>query len=189
MPIIIIVVVVLLLTTKFGRKILAKGIGKLIGICLVLAAIGWGIYALFNHTGVAFAIIGILVGIFAVLVGISMGMDSHKEREQYKGVKAAWEAQTPNQFEITGVYNSMLPAANVLKNGDNNNVKFTENFPFGRVSYFLNFFNRELGDDEPLYFSPKRSLDSNELREYGTLNNHLGTVFIVSDGKRKERQF
>ena len=189
MPIIIIVVVVLLLTTKFGRKILAKVIGKLIGICLVLAAIGWGIYALFNHTGVVFAIIGILVGIFAVLVGISMGMDSHKERVQYKGVKAAWEAQTPIQIEITGVYNSMLPAANVLKNGDNNNVKFTESFPFGRVSYFLNFFNRELGDDEPLYFSPKRSLDSNELREYGTLITTSGLYLSYQTGNEKSDNF
>lgn len=169
MPIVIIVAIILLLGTKGGRGLLAKGIGSLIGICLVLAAIGLGIYAIFNHTGVVMAIIGIVFGVLFIFWMIGVMVDTHKDKELYQAALSAWEAQNINRFEITDVQNAMLPVVNQVSDCDTNKVKFTSDFPFGRVSYFLSFFNRELGDDEPLYYSPQRSLDANELREYGAL--------------------
>lgn len=164
MPIIIIVAVILLLGTKGGRGLLAKGIGSLIGICLVLAAIGWGIYAIFNHTGVVMAIIGIVFGVLFIFWMIGVMVDTHKDKELYQAALSAWEAQNIGSFEITDVHNAMLPAVQQISEGDTNKVRFASDFPFGRVTYFLNFFGCELGDDEPLYYSPQRSLDSNELR-------------------------
>lgn len=57
-----------------------------------------------------------------------------------------------------------------ISNADKNKNIFTiYEMPYDRATAFISYFNRNLDDEESIYFSPTMSSDENELREYGTL--------------------
>lgn len=64
----------------------------------------------------------------------------------------------------------------------NKNTFILDKMPYGRATAFISYFNKNLDDEEPVYFSPKMSLDENELREYGILVTTKG-VYISAQGK------
>lgn len=57
--------------------------------------------------------------------------------------------------------------------------------PYGRATAFISYFNRNLDDEEPIYFSPKMSSDENELREYGTLVT-TKSIYISEQKEQKK---
>lgn len=61
---------------------------------------------------------------------------------------------------------------------DSNPVHFDyTNIPYGRTAAFLSYFEKSIDFEQPIYYSPKRSPDDNELREYGTLVTTQGIYF------------
>ena len=59
------------------------------------------------------------------------------------------------------------------------------NLPLGRVSAFLNYFQRTIYDEEPYAYFCKRSSRDNEFREYGCVIARTGVYFIEENPGNK----
>ena len=77
----------------------------------------------------------------------------------------------------------LISASVNFAEADSNKKKFmVDEMPYGRATAFISYFEKNLDDEEPVYFSPEMSSDENELREYGTLVTTKG-VYISKYGK------
>ncbi|MGP1564561.1 MAG: hypothetical protein ACTTHU_03890 [Treponema sp.] len=109
-----------------------------------------------------------------------------KENKDYYEYAVEWRKWT--QKDVSGISESKIEEELVstsvnLTEKDKNKNKFTiDRMPYGRATAFISYFDKNLDDEEPVYFSPKMSSDENELREYGTLVT-TKSIYISAKGK------
>ena len=194
--VIAIIVLYLIFGTATGRKIAASIFGKIaktsakIIIYIILA--GLCVFLLYHL--ICWVLSNLLLSLFIVIAAISIlfiigTIIDNKDRKRHAELVNQWKNQPTRTIELSDLIKMLEPYIQQIKQADTNNTKFSSDFPFGRVTYFINFFQQDLSNDEPLYFSPLRSKDANELREYGTVVTATGiyishqTDSTDSDGK------
>lgn len=102
--------------------------------------------------------------------------------EHYTEWRKWTQKEVPEISEIE-IEEKLISASVNFAKSDKNKKTFTiDEMPFGRATAFISYFEKNLDDEEPIYFSPKMSSDENELREYGTLVTTKG-LYISSQGK------
>ena len=83
---------------------------------------------------------------------------------------AEWENKPVDEVEYRIIDNQIEKAIGYIVTGDKNDEEYkfeSENIPLGRVNAFLNYFERDVLNEEIYYFSAIPSKNENELREYG----------------------
>lgn len=83
------------------------------------------------------------------------------------------------QEEVNDIFTPLI--SQVYRCGGNTeDYLFTyENMPYGRANAFLNFFEKNIYSDEPLYFSCEPSQTINEFKEYGLMITSHGIYSIL----------
>ena len=176
--------------TKTGKKIASKIVSKLVSssikVIIYIALIGLLLFLayqiivwVFSHIILSLIIVAIAIAGMVLFANIQ----EKKDRQRHEELVNQWKSQPIKNFELLDVSKIIIPFLDKLKEADQNTVKFSSNFPFGRMTYFLNFFNRDLSDDESIYFSPIRSKDNNELREYGIVITTTGIYISYQTDK------
>lgn len=117
----------------------------------------------------------ILIGIIVLFIlgYISSKIEDKKDQEAI----TIWLSSEPPQFTVIALENIMTEYAKLCQENDTAQRKYSvENgdIPYGRATCFLNYFDRSIENEEPLYYSPVRSKDDVELREYGYLLTSAG---------------
>ncbi|WP_313127498.1 hypothetical protein [Proteiniclasticum ruminis] len=101
-----------------------------------------------------------------------------------------WESQHAPRFSYSEIYKMFdgVPES-IAKTDANTQIYFGETIPYGRANNFLNYFEKSIELEEVLYYSPKRSLEDEELREYGMIVT-LGGIYLSNqyllDSKKRE---
>lgn len=101
---------------------------------------------------------------------------------------AEWENKETKEIEyrILGTRIEKIVGLMALDDKNNGEYKFdSSNIPYGRANAFLNYFNRDLMNEEIYYFSAKPSMNENELREYGIVITGSG-IFIANQISEKK---
>lgn len=94
-----------------------------------------------------------------------------------------WTLKEVSEISEAEIEEKLIAASINFAENDKNKNKFTiDEMPYGRATAFISYFEKNLDDEEPVYFSPKMSSDENELREYGTLITTKG-VYISEKEK------
>lgn len=107
-----------------------------------------------------------------------------------------WEKRNVDPVEYRVLDKNIEKIAELIGVNDKNkrDYKFyASNMPYGRVNAFLNYFQRDLMNEEIYYFSAIPSENENEVREYGLAITGSG-IFIASQanstkGKTKQLLF
>lgn len=174
--IIVIGIIVLLLTTQSGRGIAKSILSKLtsaavkiivfiIAANLVILLIIGLISFIINYFFIFLLIVAILI---SIIVAICACQDA-QDKKQHAIKVAEWQNSEDKTFIDFQIEKLIQKHVDNISNNDTNTRKMTENLPFGRITYFLNFFQHDLANEEPLFFSPVRSNNNDELREYGAV--------------------
>jgi hypothetical protein len=191
--IILVAIIFLLFGTKSGRKFTKKLFAKLVSsslkIVIYIALAAFVIFLAYHAIVWMFEnfLLSVVIAIiaFAGMIGLGMYQDK-KDKERHSQILTQWKSKPVQYFELWSLVNGFQQFISKIDETDTNKVKFTTDFPYGRMSYFLNFFDRALSNDEPLYFSPSRSKDSNELREYG-IEITISGIFISFQSERTDK--
>ena len=107
-----------------------------------------------------------------------------------------WEKKNIEPIEYKELDKNIEKIAKLIAFNDKNksDYKFSSsNMPYGRVNAFMNYFQRDLINEDIYYFSAVPSENENEIREYGLAITGSG-IFIASQcdskkGKTKELLF
>lgn len=107
-----------------------------------------------------------------------------------------WEKRNVDPVEYRVLDKNIEKIAELIGVNDKNksDYKFyASNMPYGRANAFLNYFQRDLMNEEIYYFSAIPSENENEVREYGLAITGSG-IFIASQanstkGKTKQLLF
>lgn len=165
------IVILLLIGCLCSKKLRNNVLKVIIGILIVSVII----YLVITNISIVIPVV--IVGFVALLIFgiISNAIENKHDREAV----SVWLTQTCPQFTESMIENQLLPFANQLLQTDNNtNTKFDfETIPYGRTNAFLNYFDKTIDMEEPLFYSPIRSKDNVELREYGAILT-LGGIYI-----------
>lgn len=171
----------LIFGTKKGRKIASKVAAKILKssfkIVIYIALIALVVFMVVKILEWMFEnfLLSVVIVVVAVAGMIALGYyQENKEKQQLAEMVTRWKSKPVNYMELLQVENFIRAYIGKTESADTNKTKFISDFPYGRISYFLNFFQKDLSNEEPLYFSPLRSKDSNELREYGTVITSTG---------------
>ena len=124
-------------------------------------------------------IVAVIVKIFALIVD---GIRNAKEIKK-------WKRAPVKKFEEKDILDLLTPFNKELSDSDSNaNVKYSNNIPYGRANCFLNYFNKSIYIEDPLYYSPIRSKNEIELMEYGFLmtNGGIYTLRQEYDSAKQE---
>lgn len=101
---------------------------------------------------------------------------------------AEWENKPVDEVEYRIIDNQIEKAIGYIVTGDKNDEEYkfeSENIPLGRVNAFLNYFERDVLNEEIYYFSAIPSKNENELREYGIAITGSG-MFIACQATSKK---
>lgn len=161
---------------KFCKKTIESS-KKIFSVCILGGLFVLGFYAIVKFNEVAFAILGI---IFILYIYIRLN-NRWKIRR--------WNKQNSNETTWNDIDNIMIKLVEDFAFFDENheNYKFDiYTLPYGRVEAFLNYFNNSIFQDEVYYFSATKSLDKNQIREYGTMITRTG-IYISNQIKTKDR--
>lgn len=182
MPIIIAIVgCFLLFGTKTGKRLFNKLknfiINSSIKIILFLISAGIIIYlsAFVLYWIITNPLNSIIIAAFVFTIFLAIGFyQEKKEKEEHTKILCDWQNRPSKCFTDIEIEKTICTFSENLYNSDTNTAKFISTFPFGRINYFVNFFEHDLQFEEPIYFSPIRSRDKDELREYGTVLTTAG---------------
>ena len=179
--VIVLVIGLLLFSTPKGRKALSNVAKRVasssLKVLVYLLLIALGIFILVMVVKWAIHHIFAAILIIAALIGTAFAISAYweaKEKKLHAAKVAEWLASETKTFDDLQIEQMLRPVAACISESDGNKAKFSENFPFGRITYFLNFFQRNLENEEPLFFSPRRSINRDEIREYGIVLTTAG---------------
>lgn len=151
---------------------------------LLLLASAVMVYFYFFNTYIFLLIFSLVCFILCPVI-LYKTLNKSSPKKLYKNFYKRWREISVANFETIQVMKNISPYIDKIYESDTNSQKYREELPYGRMTYFLNFFNSSLDQEEPLYFSPKRSLNNDELREYGTLITTSG-VYISHQVDKSE---
>lgn len=99
-----------------------------------------------------------------------------------------WERRKIKSIEYRVLDKNIEKIAELIECNDKNksDYKFnSSNMPYGRANAFLNYFQRDLINEDIYYFSSIPSENENEVREYGFAVTGSG-IFIASQANSKK---
>ena len=164
-------------------KIVAKIIGKLLKWGIVLSLIIGFLYLLVNY---------FVLTIVILLSFITICLLINNSNEKKKRAKLAqYINQEAPFFTPELLCDKLKPSIHKLEENDRNNRDiYIDQIPFGRANAFLSYFGTTVYDDEPIYYSPIRSLKEDELREYGTCITDKGFYFSrqINDSEKHSNE-
>lgn len=142
---------------------------------------------------IAFLIAAGLYSIYSFGLAIYKITDWNKQYSKQYIRWGEWKKWTENEslsFEEETVENLVSENCHLIAQADSNKNKFYDfEMPFGRATAFISYFERDLSDEEPLYFTPKMSEKEEELREFGCLITNKGLYISANNGKDIELPF
>lgn len=174
-----IVLVILLIACIFSKK-LRMAVLKFLIVILCIWII---LYALLTNPIIIRNVICVVLLVCGVVAFFSHIYNKHMVR--------LWLHQSCPHFTENQLSNLFRSYINQLTQEDKNATKFNcERMPLGRANAFLNYFNKTIDFEEPIYFSPLRSKIELELREYGFIFT-LGGIYISKqlDSKDKDKNY
>jgi len=135
----------------------------------------------------AFTGLGLIYIIFAFIYTFYKIVKWSRENRTNYEHYIEWRKWTQKDVDFISeddIENILISISTNLLEQDKNKNKFTvDGMPFGRAIAFISYFNKNLEDEDPIYFSPIMSSDENELREYGILITTNG-IYISVQGKQ-----
>jgi hypothetical protein len=135
----------------------------------------------------AFTGLGLIYIIFAFIYTFYKIVKWSRENRTNYEHYIEWRKWTQKDVDFISeddIENILISISTNLLEQDKNKNKFTvDGMPFGRAIAFISYFNKNLDDEDPIYFSPIMSSDENELREYGILITTNG-IYISVQGKQ-----
>ena len=142
-----------------------------------------------THLLIILAIVGVIfyTDVALMVIGAWLIYTSYSYLARNMRV-SAWENKETDEVEYRIIDNQIETATRHIVTDDKNNEEYkfeSTNMPLGRVNAFLNYFERDILNEEIYYFSAKPSKNENELREYGLAVTGSG-VFIAyqTDSKK-----
>ncbi len=94
-----------------------------------------------------------------------------------------WTQKEVKSVMENNIEEKLISMAAELSKTDSNKNNFTEtSMPYGRVAAFISYFQKNLDEEEPVFFSVQMSPSEDELREYGILITTKG-IYISEQGK------
>lgn len=140
-------------------------------------------------------IAGIIVGLIffteiTILLVICIGIYFLYSKYMLNSRLKLWSNTDVESLEYEVVDDELAKISTSLFNSDNNiaDYKFdVSNFPYGRINAFLNYFGRNLMDEEIYYFSPLPSKNEDEIREYGMAVTGSGIFLANQINKKKSK--
>ncbi|AIN93406.1 hypothetical protein H0R90_11025 [Treponema putidum] len=136
------------------------------------------LYSIFIISGLSFTIISF------IYIIIKCNEWKNKNKNFYESC-IEWKKWTLSKSDIIfdmQIEEQLISMTDDISNADKNKNIFTiYEMPYGRTTAFISYFNKNLDDEEPIYFSPTMSSDENELREYGTLITTKGIYISVQN--------
>ena len=185
----VIIIGLLAFGTKKGRSIVGKVIKFLMKSILkyvLFIALGvlavYIVYWMITHVVATLIIAACLItfGIFGALLSYIA------DRIRFNGKLEEWQNIPVNNMTDSDIYNVLSQFAQTLAEADSNSKKFPSDIPYGRVTYFLNFFEHDLNNEEPIYYSAVRSKNNDEIREFGFAFTTAG-IYISSQTNKKDK--
>ena len=124
------------------------------------------LYSIFIISGIIFTTISL------IYIIVKCNEWKYKNKNFYETC-VKWKEWTLSKSDIIfemQIEEKLISMTDDISNADKNKNIFTiYEMPYGCAIAFISYFNRNLDNEEPIYFSPTMSSDENELREYGTL--------------------
>lgn len=163
-------IIILLIGCLFSKQVRNSILKFVFGALIVIGII----YLIMTNMSIIIPIL--IIGFIVSLVWkkIHSVIEKKHDRTDIK----LWLEQRCPRFNENMIENALLPYADKFEQSDSNNKKFTsDDIPFGRANAFLNHFARTIYMENPIYYSPIRSKEKIELREYGTILT-LGGIYI-----------
>lgn len=164
--------IILLVACVYSKKMRQKVVSVVLGVCALCALL----YFAFSHIDI---VIPILIIGFIIVIIIVMVSDYIEKKNDQLAIEE-WLKQDAPKIDISFIENSMRSFVQTIYEEDAN-TKFkymSDSIPYGRANCFLNYCNKSIDIEEPLYYSPIRSKDTIELREYGFLLT-VGGIYIA----------
>lgn len=99
-----------------------------------------------------------------------------------------WEKRNIESIEYRVLDKNIEKVAELIAFNDKNKSEYkfnASNIPYGRANAFLNYFQRDLINEDIYYFSALPSENENEIREYGLAVTGSG-IFIASQANSKK---
>ena len=125
----------------------------------------------------------IVASLIYVFVKISNWIKEYKHIYEHYTEWRKWTKKDVPEISELEIEEKLISASVNFAEADSNKKKFmVDEIPYGRATAFISYFEKNLDDEEPVYFSPEMSSDENELREYGTLVTTKG-IYISKQGK------
>lgn len=117
-------------------------------------------------------------------IKISKWKKENKEIYEYYTNWRKWTQKEVSTIAEADIEEKLISLSIFFSENDKNKNNFTiENMPYGRATAFISYFEKNMDEEEAIYFSPKMSSDENELREYGIL---ITTKSIYISEKEKD---
>ncbi len=179
-------ILVFFIFTKPGRKITGWVFNKILESSLkIIIFIALAVLCIWiGYTVIVWAITHIFLTLCIIAGFIVLGyfLDK-KDRKKHEEIVQKWKNRKDQIFTDVDIFKALSPHSEFFYNSCNNSVKFKDNFPWGRVRFFLNFFDHDTENEEVLFFAPVRTTNSEEIREYGLLLTTAGLyVSIQQEG-------
>ena len=176
--IVIILIIACVVSAKFRVQVLSFILGA--------AILGLMIYLAIDNFSTLWPIA--LIG-FGVLIVLGIIMVIVEDSRDKKAI-AEWLSKRSNTMtsaQIENLLKSIIPELSKADSNPKNKYDYeSSNIPFGRINCFLNYFDTSSEIEEPIYYSPIRSKDKVELREYG-LALTTGGLYIAVQYDEKDQ--
>lgn len=177
------IVIILIIACVASAKFRAKVFSFILGA----AILGLLIYLAIDNFSTLWPIALIGFGIFIFISVIYSLIDDANDKKQIE----VWLGQEPPFLSSYDIEKIVAKFITDLKNNDaNKKTKYDYNetsIPAGRANCFLSHFDRSIYLEEPMYYSPIRSKDKTELREYGFALTS-GGLYIAKQYDEKDNQ-
>lgn len=163
------IILALIIACFYSKKARQKVFTYVIAALLISALL----YVVAVNADIAVPIIIVGVIVLFILAYISSKIDDKKDQEAI----TIWLSNEPPKYTVTALEHIMTEYAKLCQENDTTTKKYSidnGDIPYGRATCFLNYFDRSIENEEPLYYSPVRSKDDVELREYGYLLTSAG---------------
>lgn len=101
-----------------------------------------------------------------------------------------WEETNVQPLEYMALDKEIARFSEQLIMNDKNKQEYkfnASNLPYGRVNAFLNYFGRDIMNEEIYYFSAIPSINEDELREYGVVVTGSGIFIAYQKNKKKSK--
>ncbi len=109
------------------------------------------------------------------------------EKEERQKIKE-WKSRPLEEISLDQLDDKLLKAVAILEENDRNDRDYIfdpYSLPYGRINAFLNYFDKTINDEEVFYYSAVKSLDEEEIREYGSLVARTG-IYISKQYRKKD---